>query len=205
MAAGYRTTVRTAEVNGSLLRKRIEVAARIDELRGAIMPSTELLRSELTHYLILAEELKAQYGDIDDETLRDTLEGISELPDVIKEVVRSSLDDETMMSALKARVEDMQARLDRFKLRAEKKRDLICWAMGHAGIDRLNAEDFSVSLRHGPQRLEIIDEAQIPCEYLVPLSPRLDRTALLSTLKQGAIVPGVILAYGQPHISVRVR
>src|SRR5258705_7695659 len=99
----------------------------------------------------------------------------------------------------------MKARLDRFKLRAEKKRDLVCWAMGHAGIDRLQAEDFSVSLRQGMQRLEIIDETQIPHEYLVPLPPRLDRTVLLSKLKQGAIVPGVILAYGQPHISVRVR
>ena len=169
------------------------------------MPSKELLRSDVTHYLILADQLKTRYGEIDDETLRDTLEGISQLPDVIKEVIRSSLDDETMISALKARVEDMQARLDQFKRRAEKKRDLVCWAMESAAMDRLQAEDFSVCLRQGLQRLEIIDESQIPCRYLVPLPPRLDRTALLSNLKQGAIVPGVILAYGQPHISVRVR
>ena len=58
------------------------------------MGSTELLRSELTHYLILADQLKTQYGDIDDETLRDTLDGITELPDLITEVVRSSLEDE---------------------------------------------------------------------------------------------------------------
>ena len=169
------------------------------------MQSTELLKSEVFHYQILSDRLKALYGEIDDETLRGTLEGISHLPDVIKEVVRSGLDDEALVTALKARVEDMQARLDRFKLRAEKKRELVSWAMGHSGIDRLQAEDFSVSLRQGPQRLEIIDEAQIPGEYLVPLPPRLDRTALLMNLKRGAIVPGVILAYGQPHISVRVR
>ena len=169
------------------------------------MTSTQILRSELTHYLILADQLKAHYGEIDDETLRDTLEGISHLPDVIKEVVRSSLDDETLVTALKARVEEMQARLDRFKTRAEKKRDLVSWAMGYAGIDRLQAEDFSVSLRQGSPRLEIVDEAQIPGEFLVPLPPRLDRATLLSTLKQGAIVPGAILGYGQPHISVRVR
>jgi hypothetical protein len=169
------------------------------------MQSTELLKSEVFHYQILSDQLKAHYGEIDDETLRDTLEGISQLPDVIKEVLRSSLEDETLVTALKARVEDMQARLDRFKLRAEKKRDLVGWAMGHSGIDKLQAEDFSVALRQGPQRLEIVDESQIPCQYLVPLPPRLDRAALLSNLKQGAIVPGVILAYGQPHISVRVR
>ena len=169
------------------------------------MPSRELLTSELSHYLILADQLKAQYSEIDDETLRDTLEGLTELPDLIQEVIRSSLDDETLVAALKARTEEMQARLDRFKRRAAKKRDLACWAMGRAGIERLQAEDFSVFLRHGLQRLEIVDEAKIPGEYLVPLAPRLDRTALLSRLKLGAIVPGAMLVYGQPHISVRVR
>jgi hypothetical protein len=38
--------------------------------------SSELLRSEVSHYLILAETLKERYGELDDETLRDTLEGI---------------------------------------------------------------------------------------------------------------------------------
>src|SRR4030088_3379494 len=99
------------------------------------MQTTELLKSEVFHYQILSDRLKALYGEIDDETLRDTLEGISHLPDVIKEVVRSSLDDETLIRALKARLEEMQGRLDRLKLRAEKKRELVCWAMGHAGID----------------------------------------------------------------------
>src|SRR5258706_12322861 len=103
------------------------------------MASTELLRSELTHYLILAEQLKAHYEEIDDETLRDTLEGISHLPDVIKEVVRSSLEDESLVVALKARLEEMQARLQRFKTRAEKKRDLVPWPMGNAVIARLQA------------------------------------------------------------------
>ncbi len=169
------------------------------------MQSTELLKSEVFHYQILSDRLKAHYGEIDDETLRDTLEGISHLPDVIKEVVRSSLEDESLVAALKVRLEEMQARLDRFKTRAEKKRELVCWAMGHAGFDRLQAEDFSVSLRQGAQRLEIVDEAQIPSEYLVPLPPRLDRTLLLSKLKRGSSVPGAILGYGQPHIAVRVR
>ena len=39
------------------------------------MNSPEFLRSELTNYLILAAELKAQFADIDQETLTDTLEG----------------------------------------------------------------------------------------------------------------------------------
>jgi hypothetical protein len=164
-----------------------------------------LLRTEVTHYQILSDQLKAEYCDIDDETLRDTLEGISELPDLINEIVRSSLNDETLVAALNCRLEEMGSRLDRFKQRAEKKRNVACWAMGHAGLTKLQAEDFSISLRHGPQRLEIVDEAKIPEEFHVPVAPRLDRSALLSTLKQGASVPGVMLVHGQPHIAVRVK
>jgi hypothetical protein len=169
------------------------------------MSSVELLRSELTHYLILSDQLKAQYGEIDDETLADTLEGISDLPRLIQEVVRSSLEDDTLITALKGRVEEMQARLDRFKLRAEKKRGIAKWAMGRAGIDRLQAEDFSVSLRHGSQRVEVLDETQIPREFFVPQAPRLDRTSLLATLKRGEMIAGTSLVYGEPYISVRVK
>ena len=167
--------------------------------------SSNILRSELTHYLILAEELKAQYGEIDDETLRDTLEGISDLPRLIQEVIRSSLEDESLIVALKGRVEEMQVRLDRFKARADKKRSIAKWAMGRAGIDRLQAEDFSVSLRHGLQRVEVLDETQIPRDFFVPQAPRLDRTALLATLKRGETITGTTLAYGEPYISVRVK
>jgi hypothetical protein len=167
--------------------------------------NSEFLRSELHHYLILGDQLKAQYADIDDEALRDTLEGISDLPQLIQEVVRSSLDDETLIGALKARLAEMGERLERFKIRAEKKRALACWAMGSAGLDRLQAEDFSVSLRHGAQRLEIMDEAKVPSEFLVPQPPRLDRSGLLSALKRGQAIEGALLAYGDPHITVRVK
>lgn len=164
-----------------------------------------LLRTELTHYLILADQLKAAYGEIDDETLADTLEGISELPDMILEVVRSGVEDEMLAKALKGRIEEMQARLERFKTRSEKKRELATWAMGAAGMPRLQAPEFSVSLRQGTPHLEIVDETALPCDFLVPQPPKLDRTGLLSRLKAGESIPGAMLAYGQPHITVRVR
>ena len=52
--------------------------------------STHALQSEISTYLILSGELKAQYGEIDDETLCDTLEGLSQLPDLIQGVARTT-------------------------------------------------------------------------------------------------------------------
>lgn len=169
------------------------------------MAAVQQINSQVSQYLILSDQIKARYSDIDEETLRDTLEGISDLPDLIKEVVRSSLEDEAMVIGLKTRISDMQARVDRIKSRSEKKRQIACWAMQATSIDRLIAEDFSASLRHGPPRVEILDEDKIPNEFLIPAPPRIDRAAMLYRLKQGVTVTGAILADGQPHLSVRVK
>ena len=167
--------------------------------------SDGLLKAGAHQYAHFSEAIKERYADIDDETLRDTLEGISDLPDLIKEVVRSSLEDEVMAAALKGRMAEMQERLDRLKARHERKREIACWAMGTAGIERLMAEDFSVSLRQGLPRLEVFDEAQIPPDFLIPVRPRLDRVTLFARIKNGECVPGAALVDGQPHIAVRVK
>jgi Siphovirus Gp157 len=169
------------------------------------MSSAEIIRSEISHYLILADQLKALYQDIDDETLHDTLEGISELPDLIKGLIRSSLDDEALIGALKERVEDMQARLSRFKDRFERKRELASWAMTSAEIAKIQTEDFTLSLRQGPPRLEVSDQDKVPPEYLVPQPPKVDRSGLINALKRGDVIPGTVLVEGQMHVTVRVR
>jgi hypothetical protein len=170
-----------------------------------IMVPTEILRSEVSHYLILADQLKALYQDIDDEALLDTLEGISDLPELIKALVRSSLDDDVLIGALKQRLEDMQARLSRLKDRFERKRELACWAMTNAEIGKIEAEDFTLSLRQGPPRLEVTDQEKVPEEFLISQPPRLDRSGLINLLKRGDVIPGTLLINGDMHIAVRVR
>lgn len=159
------------------------------------MPSTELLRSEISHYLILGDELKALYRDIDEETLHDTLEGISDLP-----VIRSSLEDEVLIGALKQRVEDMEARLSRLKDRFDRKREIACWAMTNADIGKIQTEDFTLSLRLGPPRLEVTDQEIVPTEFFIPQPSRLDRSGPISVLKRGDVVPGTLLINGEMHI-----
>jgi len=67
----------------------------------------EMLRMEVKHHLILADQLRASYTEIDDETLKDTLEGISNLPEAVSAVIRSSLDDEAYIVGLKGRLEEI--------------------------------------------------------------------------------------------------
>jgi hypothetical protein len=167
------------------------------------MMDKDLMRSEAAHYRMLAEQLKESFCDIDDETLNDTLEGVSDFPDIILEIVRSSLDDNALMDALKTRMDEMAARLSRFKERVERKRALACWAMGIGGIPRLEAEDVSVSLRAGLPKLLVADETKIPECYRIPQPAKLDRQSLVAALKRGEAVEGAALASGEPHIAVR--
>src|SRR5258708_2998228 len=116
---------------------------------ASTMNSDIILRSEVSHNLILANTLKERYGELDDETLRDTLEGISDLPEAIAAVIRSSLDDEAYIVGVKGRLDELQARLARLRERYEKKRALARWAMVEADLEKVIAADLSVSLRKG--------------------------------------------------------
>jgi len=83
---------------------------------GFLMGNLNLsVRTELIEYQILAQELKDRFGELDHETLQDTLEGISRLPEAIGAVLRSSLEDEALIVALKARLNDLEVRLERLR------------------------------------------------------------------------------------------
>jgi hypothetical protein len=166
---------------------------------------SQIVQTEVSQYLILADQLKALYQDIDDETLLDTLEGISDLPELIQGLIRSSLEDEALISALKQRIEDMQARLSRLKDRFERKRELATWAMTNAEILKMQTADFTLSLRQGPRRLDVVDQDKVPSEYLIPQPARLDRSGLIGALKRGDVIPGAVLVEGEMHVAVRVR
>src|ERR1700722_13508765 len=167
------------------------------------MVEASVIRYEVSTYHLLSEQLKATYSEIDDETLKDTMEGLSDLPDMIERVIRSSLEDDMLTVGLKSRLEDLSTRLGRLKDRCEKKRQLACRVMAQACIGRIQVADFTASLRNGPPRLEIEDEAKVPATYLIPQPPRLDRAGLLSALKLGSQIEGAALVPGRTHIAVR--
>lgn len=169
------------------------------------MSHTLAISVEAERYVALAAELKQAYAEIDQETLEDTLEGLSDLPDLLKEVVRSSLDDEVLVEALQERVAAMKERLERLQTRHGHKRALVTATMTKAGLAKILAEDFSVSLRQGPARLDITDEKAISPAFLVMQAPKIDRAGILAALKQGEAVAGAALQTGLSYVQVRTK
>ena len=163
------------------------------------------LGQQLAHHEYLREQLAEKFPDADEETLCDTLEGMTDLTDMLAELIRSSLDDKALVTALKQREADMAERRVRFETRAEKKRDLAWSTMERADIKKIAMPDFTASLRKSQPAVSIADENEIPPRYWVRPDPKLDRAAINAALKAGVSVPGATLANAPPTLSVRTK
>jgi hypothetical protein len=167
--------------------------------------SALLLKNELQLYNRLHERLLEQLPDIDDETIRDTLEGITDLHEMIAAVIRSALVDEALHAGLRFRLDDMKERLSRLELRANKKRELALEAMTEVGLTKLEQPDLTASARTGSPALVVIAEDRIPEAYWLPQPPKLDRQAVLAELKRGIEIPGAQMSNLKPVLSVRTN
>ncbi len=161
------------------------------------------IERELCHHRYLRERLEEEFPDADEETLRDTLEGLTNLTDMLAEVLRSQLGDQDLVAALKARIGDMQVRAGRIDERARKKRELVTSVMERANLKKLMERDLTVSLRPTRVPPAAIDEEAVPEEFWKPQPPKLDRQGLISALAAGRDIPGAIL--GNPHMTITVR
>jgi hypothetical protein len=163
------------------------------------------LAIEASKYQQLRERLLSDFPEADEETLNDTLEGISDLHEMIAAVIRSALVDEALHTGLRSRLDDMKQRLARLEERGAKKRQIALEAMNEAGLTKLQQPDFTASTRAGPPSLIVIAEDAIPHTYWVPQPPRLDRQALLGELKRGGEIPGAQLSNSKPILAVRTK
>ena len=94
--------------------------------------SGQSVRTEVNKFQVLHARLLAEIPGIDEETLADTLEGITDLREMLAAIIRSALDDEALAAGLSTRLFEMKARIERFETGAKRKRELALRAMDEA-------------------------------------------------------------------------
>jgi hypothetical protein len=169
------------------------------------MPAHLSLKIEASKYQTLRERLLADWPTLEDDCLLDTLEGITDLHEMIAAVIRSALVDEALQAGLRTRLEEMRQRLARLEERGAKKRQLALDAMCEVGLKKLEQPDFTASARAGLPHLLIVADDVIPEPYWVPQPPKLDRQSLLADLKRGDVIPGAQLGNPKPSLAVRTK
>ena len=151
-------------------------------------------------YRAVRDRIRTEDPQIDEQTLADTVEGLTDVHEILAALVRAALADEALANGLKGRIAE-----ERLQDCAAKRRQIAKEVMVELEIKKITAPDFTASIRPGMPSLLVLDEAAVPSVYWQPVAPKLKRQELLSELKQGTEITGVILSNPEPLLSVRTR
>ncbi len=161
---------------------------------------------ELAHHVALRDRILAECPDLDEQTLADTLQGATNLYEAIAAVVRSMGEDESMIEGLESRLAEMAERKKRLEARIDKKRELVAVGMAEADIKKFVDPAFTVSLVPTQRAVIVLDESQLPPDYMrtpEPPAPRPDKKLIKQAITDGYLVPGATLSNGGQTITIR--
>lgn len=145
-------------------------------------------------YELSQNYLAVQEMDLDEDTLRDTLDSIEETfedkAENIAKLIRTVEAEEKAFEAEEKRFNAMK------KTAANKKQFLKQYLednMRLIGKTKFKAGVFNFSIQNNPPSVEVFDEALLPERFLIEQPPKIDRAGIKELLKVGEEVPGAEL------------
>lgn len=153
----------------------------------------------------LREGLLRDHPDIDEETLSDTLDGITGAKDAIRRLIRHAVEDAAQADGLDNYIDALKGRKDRIMDRSKARRAAAISMLQEIGETKIDGPEFVASIGYGRGALRIIDEKQLPPWALKPAEPVPDGKLIRAVLAEGNDVPGAALTNGEPFLTVRPR
>lgn len=146
----------------------------------------------------LYEMLQAE--EIDEQTVRDTLEaiGTDEKLETYCKLIRQYDADAEAYKAEKERLAQKQKAAENA---AQRMKDAVQQYMDAADLKKTDAGLFKVSIAE-TQSVEIDDETKLPDVFLIPQPARIDKAGLRTVLKDGGKIEG---AHLKTNRSVRIK
>lgn len=163
----------------------------------------------INHFQVkdLHEQIKAllqEYPEIaDDEQLwLDTLEGSTELHQVVQKLFNHVAECEMMASAIGDRAKKLGERKARMEKNASMGRTMIHNIMMAAGVKSLDVTEAKISISNVPKKVVITDEDVIP-DFYMRISREPDKPKIKKDLEAGLVIMGATLSNGGTTILIR--
>src|SRR6185437_3589858 len=122
------------------------------------------LHIALNAHKALVAHIREMFPDETEESLSDSVEGLTELDAAIFSVLRHAAEREAHGKAIGEMIDTLAARKRRLEEGAKSIRLAALHAMLEAGFKKLAAPDMTVSVGSGKPKVTITDEALIPDE-----------------------------------------
>lgn len=150
--------------------------------------------------LYLADLNKLADLDLDEQTVADTLEGLSgELEVKATNVAAFARNLEASAEAIKGAEEQMAKRRKAIERRAESLKSYLKANMERTGILKIEGPHFALAIKKNPPAVHVEAQELVPNEFFnqpPPPAPVMDKKRISDALKAGRDVPGCRLDQG---------
>lgn len=144
------------------------------------------------------------YPELSDDTalLADTLEGETDVIDVLRHLVRQAQETKANAEGLGEYTKELSGRKARLERRVDSLRALIMNVMEAASLPKANLPEATLSIRAGSAKRVVDDVTMLPDRFV-----KLERKADATALKDAGLdaeIPGTHVSNGAPSLTVRV-
>lgn len=150
----------------------------------------------------IAAEIRETLGDDDADTLLDTLDGETDVLDILDQLIRDRGDASAYEEACRAEAEAYLARAKRFADRRASINTLMGKVLDATGEKKIVRPLATVSRTRGHVSVLITDEASVPTQLCKTVRTP-DKAAIKAQLEAGETVLGAELQTGAPGVAVR--
>lgn len=154
-----------------------------------------------TQIAAVADVMRAHFAD-DEALYLDTLEGETDLFEIVRHLLGEIEEDDGAQLALKEQIGARQERKARAEHRNEVRRTALTQLLEAAGLDKLVLPEATLSVRRVPPKPTVTDEAALP-DSLCRLKRTPDMAAIKAEVEGGRAVPGVSLDNGGTALTIR--
>jgi hypothetical protein len=123
---------------------------------------------------------------------------------LLHRILRASVQARAMADAADKLIDDLTARRDRYKRRAETMRGTVFAAMDALNLPKIELPDITASIAKGKPAALITDETALPDEYW-RTTRAVNKAAINDAIKSGVVVPGVEMTNAIPSLQVRTK